>query len=115
VVDHGPGLRRRAGTAVHEGLYVCDGAVIPRALGVNPLLTISALAERCCALLAEERGWTITYDLPSRPARAAPEPPRSASASPKRCAGTSPTAELDDFERAHGTGVGRRLDRSSSP
>ena len=45
--------------AVHDGLYVCDGAVVPRSLGVHPLLTITALAERAMILLARDRGWTI--------------------------------------------------------
>ncbi|MGH3869483.1 MAG: alpha/beta fold hydrolase [Pseudonocardiaceae bacterium] len=76
VVNHkGQAFAGTAGNAVHEGLYVSDGSVIPRPLGVNPLLTISALAERCCALLAQDRGWTINYALPSVPT--APAPPRA--------------------------------------
>jgi cholesterol oxidase len=45
---------------VHAGLYVCDGSVIPRPLGVNPLLTITALAERAMIHLARDRGWAFS-------------------------------------------------------
>ncbi len=48
---------------VHQGLYVMDGSIIPSALGVNPLFTISALAERSCHLLAQDHGWSIDYAL----------------------------------------------------
>ncbi|MDA1127901.1 MAG: GMC oxidoreductase [Chloroflexi bacterium] len=69
VVNHkGEVYSGSSGTGVHPGLYVADGAVVPRPLGVNPLLTISALAERTCSLMAGDRGWTIDYELPSKPA-----------------------------------------------
>lgn len=69
VVDHvGRVYAGATGTAVHEGLHVWDGAVVPRSLGVNPLLTITALAERCATELAARRGWSLDRTLARHPA-----------------------------------------------
>jgi cholesterol oxidase len=38
---------------VHEGLYVMDGACLPAALGVNPFLTIAAMAYRNAGIASD--------------------------------------------------------------
>ncbi len=59
VNDRGEVFNGRSGTATHTGLHVLDGAIVPRPLGTNPSLTISALTERATELIAADRGWTI--------------------------------------------------------
>jgi cholesterol oxidase len=54
VVDDRGRVFAGADGAVHRGLYVMDGAVIPAPVGANPSLTIAALAERATALLLAE-------------------------------------------------------------
>jgi cholesterol oxidase len=58
VNDRGQVFSSATGTAAYRGLYVADGSIVPTSLGVNPLLTISALAERAMTLLIRDRGWT---------------------------------------------------------
>ena len=48
---------------VHEGLYVCDGAVFPTAIACNPFMTISALSERAAQLISLEPKYADLFRL----------------------------------------------------
>ena len=71
--------------------------------GVNPLLTISALTERACALIAADRGWTIDYTLPSVP-RPRPQVDTVGVEFTERMVGHFSTRALDDFLSAEQDG-----------
>ena len=63
VVDHKSRVFDGCGdgsTATHAGLYVIDGSIVPRSLGVNPLLTITALSERAMMHMGADLG--LSFD-----------------------------------------------------
>ncbi|GKZ48512.1 hypothetical protein AbraIFM66951_000584 [Aspergillus brasiliensis] len=53
------------GSAAHEGLVCCDASIVPTGLGVNPMATIIALAERSVELIAKRREFSIDTDTPN--------------------------------------------------
>jgi cholesterol oxidase len=99
VVDHsGRVFDSTEGTSVHDGLYVWDGSVVPGSLGVNPLYTISMLAERAAAIAARDRGWGISYELQIPPERAEASQPQGIEFT-ETMKGYFSTSEKDDYAR----------------
>lgn len=100
VVDHAGRVFAPHGEGVHEGLYVADGSVVPVALDANPLLTISAIAERTAKIIIEDRKWA------GGPASVSPTaPPPATQAAPaarltftERLTGFVSTRVHDDYQ-----------------
>lgn len=68
VINHKGQVFTGSSDQVYDSLYVCDGSIFPAAIGVNPLLTICALAERIIVWMARDHGWKINME-DKKPAR----------------------------------------------
>jgi choline dehydrogenase-like flavoprotein/alpha-beta hydrolase superfamily lysophospholipase len=110
VVDHMGRVFDPATGDVHSGLLVLDGSIVPTALAINPLLTITVLAERAIELYCEGR-WTrpATKPVALTPPPLAERPPAKESVTALRfseratgnlrlAAGASPVEAALDFE-----------------
>jgi len=112
VVDHAGRVFRGADDEVHDGLVVADGAIVPRPLAVNPLLTISALAERASDLLAAERGWSGPDPAPAGRRASGPRMRRPGVTFTERMAGwAAPSVDGDAVSgERRGRAEGTRLE-----
>lgn len=90
------------GNAVHPGLYVLDGSIIPLPLGTNPLFTISALAERACKMILKNMGEETSYDFP--PVVSSLKSPVPVVQFTETMKGFFSTGEKDDFEKGYESG-----------
>lgn len=101
-----------SGDAVYDGLMVCDGAVMPTSLGLNPLLTISAVTIRTMDTLIASKGWSIS-DTP-KPAQSS-QSATAAVAAPKAAAMPAGLMEMlkdiEDLDKALKVYV-KRIDES---
>ena len=101
--DHPDGSRgrvrcRRSRQRSIRGLYVADGSLFPTGIGVNPMITIMALARRVARTIVAER-------CPERPI-AAPSGPRGGSLVDRSRPGSSP-APGSGGPRSSSSGSGR--------
>lgn len=67
VFDAGP--TAASDRATHAGLAVLDGSIVPTSLGINPALTIAALAHRAAQALRGDACWQLGEPVPARPDR----------------------------------------------
>ncbi len=82
-------------SAIHDGLVVLDGSIVPTSLGINPALTIATLADRAMdSLLDKWKLCTVSRATPSTESRPVFKTPS--------CLGSPQPTEVQVLERLSG-------------